>query len=561
MTAVSRPNTRNYDILKGIVALALLIVIAILFFQGQEEVDTVEAPSAELALPALNAPQLTADGGFSLNGTGEPGSLIVLSAGSVKLGTVTVADDGTWSFSGQLDPGDYEIVASTVDADGVVLNESQAIVFTVAEPEVEIAMPEMEAPELDAEGGFSLNGTGEPGSLIVLSAGGIELGTVTVADDGTWSYSGQLGPGDYEIVASTVDADGVVLNASQAIAFTVAEPEAEIAMPEMEAPELDAEGGFSLNGTGEPGSSIVLSAGGVELGTVTVADDKTWSFSGQLEPGDYEIVATTVDADGVVLNESDAIALTVAEPEVEIALPKMKAPELDADGSLSLNGTGEPGSSIVLAAGGVELGTVTVADDGTWSFAGQLEPGDYEIVATTVDADGAVLNESEAFAFTVEETAMVAAPTLSEPDANYAGTVTLDGTGEPGATVEILVDGAVAGTSTVGGDGTWTFDYPAAAGEYKVAVQNEAQPDSLSDSTKIFVTAGLPVTGERACHVYVVEEYQWLSQLARLFYGDATLYLSIIEATNAEAAADPSFEEIIDPDFIVPGQKLCMPSP
>jgi nucleoid-associated protein YgaU len=46
-----------------------------------------------------------------------------------------------------------------------------------------------------------------------------------------------------------------------------------------------------------------------------------------------------------------------------------------------------------------------------------------------------------------------------------------------------------------------------------------------------------------------------------LFYGDATLYLNIIEATNSEAAVDPSFEEIIDPDFIVPGQKLCMPSP
>jgi nucleoid-associated protein YgaU len=242
-------------------------------------------------------------------------------------------------------------------------------------------------------------------------------------------------------------------------------------------------------------------------------------------------------------------------------MPEMEAPELDAEGGFSLNGTGEPGSLIVLSAGGLELGTVTVDADGTWSFSGQLEPGDYEIVASTVDADGVVLNESEAIAFTVAEPVLVAAPTLSEPDANHAGSVTLDGTGEPGATVEILEDGVVVGTATVGGDGTWTFSYPAIAGEHAMAVQNEAQPDSLSDSTKIFVTASMPVTGDQVCHVYVVEEYEWLSHLARLFYGDATLYLSIIEATNAKAAVDASFEEIIDPDFIVPGQKLCMPSP
>jgi hypothetical protein len=164
------------------------------------------------------------------------------------------------------------------------------------------------------------------------------------------------------------------------------------------------------------------------------------------------------------------------------------------------------------------------------------------------------INQSQAVAVTVAQ-----APTLNEPDALHPGTVALEGTGEPGATVEILEDGVVVGTATVDENGTWTFSYSAAAGEHEVAVQNEAQPDSRSASAQISVLASLPVTGTETCLVYVVKPDEWLANLARQLWGEATRYPSIIDATNAIAAVDPSFEAIVFPDFIRPGQKLCIP--
>jgi hypothetical protein len=159
----------------------------------------------------------------------------------------------------------------------------------------------------------------------------------------------------------------------------------------------------------------------------------------------------------------------------------------------------------------------------------------------------------------VAQPTTVQAPTLNEPDANHPGTVTLEGTGEPGAAVEILEDGVVVGSTTVDEDGNWSFGYTGDVGEHEVAVQNEGEPDSRSPSAQISILASMPVTGTGTCLVYVVKPDEWLANLARQFWGEATRYPSIIDATNAMAAVEPSFETIVYPDLIKPGQKLCIP--
>lgn len=80
----------------------------------------------------------------------------------------------------------------------------------------------------------------------------------------------------------------------------------------------------------------------------------------------------------------------------------------------------------------------------------------------------------------------------------------------------------------------------------------------LSASTEVL--AAPPMAPVQCDSTYVVQKDDWLSKLADRFYGDILAYPAIALATNAKRAEDPSFAEIVDPDLIEPGWKLCIPS-
>lgn len=67
--------------------------------------------------------------------------------------------------------------------------------------------------------------------------------------------------------------------------------------------------------------------------------------------------------------------------------------------------------------------------------------------------------------------------------------------------------------------------------------------------------------GEVACETDVVTQADdSVSKFADKFYGDATAYTAIVEATNAIAATDSSYTTITDPNIVEAGRKLCIPS-
>jgi hypothetical protein len=67
---------------------------------------------------------------------------------------------------------------------------------------------------------------------------------------------------------------------------------------------------------------------------------------------------------------------------------------------------------------------------------------------------------------------VVAAPQiLSTREAVFAGPYTVRGTGTPGSTVEVLVDGQPVGTATVGADGRWSFNTTLAEGQRAIVAR------------------------------------------------------------------------------------------
>jgi len=569
MTAVSKRALGKYDLFKALVAVALLVVVVVLLYIEKGETDTAGVLPAELQAPVMGAPVTGADGSFSITGEGVPGSAIEVLADADVLGTVVVGADGLWSFSGKLEPGVYDLTAQTVGDDGTVVSVAEATVLNISEPEVAVAPPMLSAPEIGPAGEFSLSGTAEPGKTIEIRAANTSLGTVTVGDDGTWAFNGQLDAGDYDVVVRTLDEDGMVINESAALPLHIVDAQSEIAVPVVNTPELGADGTFSLAGTGEPGQTVEVMAGSESLGTVTVNGDGGWSLEGELDSGAYDLTVRTIGSDGEILNESAAVAITIAEPAVEIAQPDVGSPVFDVTGGFSISGTGEPGSTIELWVGGAELGAVTVGDDGAWSYTGELDPGAYDLVARTVDATGATVNESEEMSIEVAKVDVVVAPTVGEPIVDASGTVTVSGTGEPGLTIEIVEDGAVVGAVDVADDGAWSFVYTAAAGEHALSVQNQGDAEGIGATVNFEFTAQASkeekaakqpeesqATGDQ---IYFVEPDDWLRKLAREFYGDATKWTLIYEGTNAKAVEDQSFAVIRDPDFLRPGWKLWIP--
>jgi hypothetical protein len=172
-----------------------------------------------------------------------------------------------------------------------------------------------------------------------------------------------------------------------------------------------------------------------------------------------------------------------------------------------------------------------------------------------------------------------------------AGQVTLVGTGQPGAPIEVVQGGTVIGKIVVGDDGAWSYTYAAGPGTQVAAVQYQGQPGTRSDPVTLESTgtasgtavptpaasrAASPaataaakatatpkstaaaVTG--AGQAYIVQPGDYLRLLAFRFYGDETEWPVIYNGTNAMAAIDSSFAVISDPNVIIVGWKGWIPA-
>jgi hypothetical protein len=337
-------------------------------------------------------------GSLALTGQAEPGTTVELWVGEALLAAVPVDADGNWSYSGELEPGDYAIVARNVTAQGEVLEESEPLAVTVTAPEAPAAV--LNEPQTGADGALVLSGSGVPGTTVELWIGDTKLAGVPVDAEGNWSYSGSLEPGDYEVVAKTINAAGEVVAESEAMPVTVAA--LATAADVLNEPQIGAEGALELSGAGEPGSTVEIWAGDTLLATVPVADDGTWSYSGQPQPGDYEVVVRNVDAEGELVAESEPLPVSVsAEGEVAVESPAappeaaagagvtMNEPQAGEDGTLTLSGSGQPGSTIEIVDNGEVVATVVVAKDGAWTVDYAAPEGDHSLAVQVPGDAGA----------------------------------------------------------------------------------------------------------------------------------------------------------------------------
>jgi Bacterial Ig-like domain len=266
--------------------------------------------------------------------------------------------------------------------------------------------------------------------------------------------------------------------------------------------------------------------------------------------------------------------MTLPTPEVEVS----------EDGTVAFNGTGTAGNEVELWVNGLLFGQTTINSDGTWSYSGSLEDGDYQVVIVMRDSSGDLLSESAFLELTVSfgstspgatsvpnptsapaptGTSPPPVPTIGQVSVNTSGEVTITGTGQPGQRVIIYRDGLRVAAADVGPDGTYEVVFESTSDQYDYEVQNKGVPPTGNPSAGVQVTAPAPqptlVPIPPGGLTYVVQPGDGLMELARRYYGDPARWVDIFVATNAKAYEDPSYAILVNPNYIVAGWQIFIP--
>ncbi|ELW8651202.1 BapA prefix-like domain-containing protein [Salmonella enterica] len=462
----------------------------------------------------IDTNQITQESQPRLSGSGTAGDTIILYDNGNAIGQALVGTDGRWQFTppAALGDGDHLLTARANDPAGNESPESLSFTLRVdtqapdAPQIVSAAITGGEGEVLLANGSITnqrmptLSGTGEPGAIITLYNNGVELATVQVNPQGSWTYplTRNLSEGLNILTATATDAAGNSSPTSSVFSVTLdtqppAQPDAPLISDNV-APIIGNIGNNgatndttpTFSGTGEIGSTIILYNNGSEIGRTTVGDNGSWSFTpAALTPETYTITVTETDIAGNISPPSASVTFTLdttapanpvitfAEDNVGEVQDTIVSGATTDDNTPVIHGTGDIGNIITLYNGSSVLGVVTVDETGTWTLpvTSALPDGVYTLTAIAADAAGNSSPNSTAFTLTVDTTAPQT-PILTSVVDDVAGGVTgnlangqitndnrptLNGTAEAGSVISIYDGNTLLGVTSANAGGAWSF--------------------------------------------------------------------------------------------------------
>ncbi|WP_079954118.1 Ig-like domain-containing protein [Salmonella enterica] len=445
----------------------------------------------------------------SIVGTAEENAKVDIYVDNKLVASVDVDKDGNWSYefkNNELSEGENSIKVVAVDKAGNKNETTDSIITDTIPPE----KPTIELDDSSDSGIKNDNitnstlptfiGVAEPGSTVSIYLGLKHLGEVIVAKDGTWSYTltTPLKDGEYNITATATDIAGHT-SATANLPFTI---DTRISYFSAEIETTDDSGIVGDNvtnntrptftGKTEPNAiiSVINSETGEEV--IFKANDKgewTFNFTSDSVEGVNNLTFTVEDVAGNKKDFSFSYVIDTVAPvpptvslEDFVVLPNGII--LSGNDLPALVGTAEPKSTILLMRDGKLYDSIEVDSNGTWNyqFSNKFLQGAYDIEIISQDAAG---NKSSTvkYSFTIQTEVV---PPKAELDAsddsgakgdwitNKHNALTLLGTADRFATINILIDGKTIGVTTADADGNWNFDISRNLSDnvYKITVES-----------------------------------------------------------------------------------------
>ncbi len=469
---------------------------------GPSNAVSIRVDCTAPAAPALGSvPAFTNANPVVVAGTAEAGSVVELLVDGVSQGTLAAGPAFSFSLPG-LGEGPHTVVAVARDVAG------NASAPASAGLEVDRTAPSAASVDAPAEGTLvgaasapggtvSVSGSSEPGSTVEVEVDGTPLGSFP-ASSGAWAVPATLLDGPHQIRVRPTDAAGNAGPWSGATGF-VLDTTAPLA-PTFDPVAPTSAATVAVTGVADAGANVSVSVDGTFVGTAVAADDGSFSLALPLGEGTHAVTAEAIDAAGNASSASTPAAVVVdrTAPVVPVLGPLPPTTNL---ATLPVTGTAEPGATVSVLVDGAPAGTGVAAADGTWSVpvpAGA--EGSRVVTATVSDPAGNSSGMTAPITVAVDRTPPPA-PVLTAPaegEKLAAGTVTVEGTTEPGATVSVVVDGSTY-TDVAGAGGEFSVTVSVPAGAWTAtATATDPASNASAPVTVNFTTSGPPVV---AAHV------------------------------------------------------------
>ncbi|HAB5249303.1 TPA_asm: Ig-like domain repeat protein [Salmonella enterica subsp. enterica serovar Typhimurium] len=445
----------------------------------------------------------------SIVGTAEENAKVDIYVDNKLVASVDVDKDGNWSYEfkdNELSEGENSIKVVAVDKAGNKNETTDSIITDTIAPE----KPTIELDDSSDSGIKNDNitnstlptfiGVAEPGSTVSIYLGLKHLGEVIVAKDGTWSYTltTPLKDGEYNITATATDIAGHT-SATANLPFTI-DTRISYFSAEIETTNDSGIVGDNVTNntrptfTGKTEPNAIISVINSETGEEVIfkANDKgewTFNFTSDSVEGINNLTFTVEDVAGNKKDFSFSYVIDTIAPvpptvslEDYVVLPNGII--LSGNDLPALVGTAEPKSTILLMRDGKLYDSIEVDSNGTWNyqFSNKFLQGAYDIEIISQDAAG---NKSSTvkYSFTIQTEVV---PPKAELDAsddsgakgdwitNKHNALTLLGTADRFATVNILIDRKTIGVTTADADGNWNFDISRNLSDnvYKITVES-----------------------------------------------------------------------------------------
>ncbi|KWV46858.1 hypothetical protein AS156_20745 [Bradyrhizobium macuxiense] len=222
---------------------------------------------------------------------------------------------------------------------------------------------------------------------------------------------------------------------------------------------------LTLTGTATAGTTVEVFDGTAQIGTVTANASGAWFFStAPLTDGSHPFTAEDVDASGRVSAPSAALNVTVdtvapAAPVLASFSPdsNIVGDDITNANQLTLTGTAEAGSEVLIFDGSTQIGTAAASTSGSWSFAtGALADGTHAFTGKAMDAAGNVSVISAPLDVTID-TVAPNAPSITSGTAAASDMVLVSGTAEAGSTISLYEGTTLLGTAVTASNGAWNI--------------------------------------------------------------------------------------------------------
>ena len=132
-------TTHGYDLFKAAVTFILLFAVLLAVALNSGSTQAAEQQPPPTLVPIEDFPPIIGEssvvaGCIELSGTGVAGAETQIRSAENILGSVTVGEDGTWSLTTCVNPGNFQLIAVTVNDAGAEVNRSAGWVVLVPAP-------------------------------------------------------------------------------------------------------------------------------------------------------------------------------------------------------------------------------------------------------------------------------------------------------------------------------------------------------------------------------------------------------------------------------------------